>query len=227
MAVELLLDEQIKKYLQQLEGKIQDLTLSFQQIESQLNEKIERYRQAQMAFQKVKQELELLATTDGLTQIPNRHSFEQHLDREWNRLTREQAPISLLLCDIDCFTNYNDTYGYQAGDNCLQMVAQTMKNAVQRPADLVARYGGDEFTVILPNTNLFGAVKIAEKLLIDVARLQISHPGSDNSQIVTISIGVASQIPVGGQSAKTLIHQADQALDRAKTEGKNRFVVSA
>ena len=225
--VELIWDEQIKKYLQQLEGKIQDLTLSFQQIESQLNDKIERYRQAQMAFQKVKQELELLATTDSLTQIPNRHSFEQHLDREWNRLTREKAPISLLLCDVDYFTNYNDTYGYQAGDNCLQMVAQTLQNVVQRPADLVARYGGDEFTIILPNTNLFGAVKIAEKLLIDVARLQISHPGSDNSQIVTISIGVASQTPVRGQSATILLQQAEQALDRAKTEGKNRFVVGA
>lgn len=221
------MDEQIKEYLQELEGKVQDLTLSLHQIESRLTDEINQYRQAQMAFQKVKQELEILATIDSLTQIPNRHCFDQYLNQEWSRLIREQAPISLLICDVDYFKNYNDAYGHQAGDNCLRTIAQTLKNAVKRPADLVARYGGDEFTVILPNTNLFGAVKIAEKMLLDVVRLRISHPSSDNSQLVTLSIGVASQIPVRGQSVETLVSQADQALYQAKRDGKNRFVVSS
>ena len=221
------MDEQIKEYLQQLEGKVQDLTLSLHQIESRLTDEINQHRQAQIAFQKVKQELEFLATTDSLTQIPNRHCFERYLNQEWTRLTREQASISLLLCDVDYFKEYNDAYGHQAGDNCLRMVAQTLKNGVQRPADLVARYGGDEFAVVLPKTNLFGAVKIAEKMLIEVAKLQIPNPSSDNSQVVTISIGIASQIPACGQSVETLINQADQALYQAKTEGKNRFAVSS
>ena len=219
------MDEQIKEYLQQLEEKVQDLTFSLHQIESRLTDEINQHRQAQMAFQKVKQELEFLATIDSLTQIPNRYSFVQYLDREWIRSTREQAPISLLICDVDNFKGYNDVYGHQAGDNCLKMVAQTLKNAIQRPGDLVARYGGDEFTVILPNTNLFGAIKIAEKMLIDVATLQIPHINSDNSQVVTLSIGVASQTPVYGQSVEASIEQADQALYQAKTEGKNRFAV--
>ena len=221
------MDEQIKEYLQELEGKVQDLTLSLYQIESRLTDEINQYRQAQMAFQKVKQELEILATIDSLTQIPNRHCFDQYINQEWSRSIREQAPISLLICDVDYFKNYNDAYGHQAGDDCLRAIAQTLKNEVKRPADLVARYGGDEFTVILPNTNLFGAVKIAEKMLLDVARLQISHPSSDNSQLVTLSIGVASQIPVRGQSVETLISQADQALYQAKRDGKNRLVVSS
>ena len=220
------MDEQIKNYLQQLEEKVQDLTLSLHQIESRLTDEINQHRQAQISFQKVKQELELLATIDSLTQIPARRCFEQHLNQEWFRLTREQAPMSLLLCDVDYFKSYNDTYAHQAGDNCLKMVAQTLKNVVQRPADLVARYGGDEFTVILPNTNLFGAVKIAEKLLIDVARLQIPHSSSDISQVVTISIGIASQVPVSEQFPETFIHKADRALYQAKREGKNRLVVS-
>lgn len=205
---------------------MQDLTLSLHRIESRLNEEISQHRQVQIAFQKVNHELELLANVDGLTQIPNRHCFDQYFNQEWARLTREQAPISLLVCDVDDFKGYNDTYGHQAGDNCLRMVAQTLKNRVQRPADIVARYGGDEFVAILPNTNLFGAVKIAEKMLMDVAALQIYHHSSDHSQVVTISIGVASQIPVYGQSAENLINQADQALYQAKTKGKNRFVVS-
>ena len=170
------MDEQIKKYLRQIEEKVQDLTESLHQIESQLTKEINQHRKAQIAFQKVKQELQLLATIDSLTQIPNRRCFDQYLNQEWIRLTREKASLSLLLCDVDFFKGYNDIYGHQAGDTCLKMVAQTFKKVAQRPADLVARYGGDEFTVILPNTDVSGAVKIAEKLLIEVAKLEIPHP---------------------------------------------------
>ncbi len=221
------MDEQIKKYLQQIEEKVQDLTASLHQIESQLTKEINQHRQAQIAFQKVKQELQLLATIDSLTQIPNRRCFDQYLNQEWIRLTREKVSLSLLLCDVDFFKGYNDVYGHQAGDKCLQMVAQTFKQVAQRPADLVARYGGDEFTVILPNTDLNGAIKIAEKLLTEVAKLQLPHPSSDISQIVTISIGIASQIPTREQSPEAFVSKADRALYQAKAEGKNRFFVSS
>ena len=221
------MDEQIKEYLRQIEEKVQDLTASLHQIESQLTKEINQHRQAQIAFQKVKQELQILATIDSLTQIPNRRCFDQYLNQEWIRLAREQASLSLLLCDVDYFKGYNDTYGHQAGDNCLKMVAQTFKQVAQRPADLVARYAGDEFTVILPNTNLSGAVKIGEKLLIEVANLKMPHPSSDISQVVTISIGIASQIPTRQQSPEALVSKADRALYQAKAEGKNRLVVSS
>lgn len=219
------MDKQIEEYLKQLEDKVQELTLSLTQIESRLKEEINQHQQAQVAFQKVKQELQLLATIDSLTQIPNRRSFDQYLNQEWTRLIREKAPISLLLCDIDYFKRYNDTYGHQSGDRCLTIVAQTINNLVKRPADLVARYGGEEFAVVLPNTNLFGAVKIAEALRLETCKLQIPHAGSDVSKVVTISIGVASQIPILGHSPATLIDQADRALYQAKTEGRNRLVV--
>lgn len=220
------MDKQLKEYLYQLEAKIQDLTLSLNQIESRLTEEINQHRKAQIAFQKVKHELQLLATIDSLTLIPNRRCFDQYLHQEWMRLIRERSPISLLLCDIDYFKGYNDTYGHQAGDSCLKMVAQTLKNVVQRPADLVARYGGDEFIIILPNTNVFGAVKIAEKLLSEVTNLQMPHSSSHINQFVTLSIGIASQIPVRDQSIEAFLDKADRALYKAKEEGKNRFVVN-
>ena len=219
------MDKQLEEYLQQLEEKVQELSVSLGQIESRLKEEINQHQQAQVAFRKVKQELQLLATIDSLTQIANRRCFDQYLNQEWTRLIREQAPISLLLCDIDYFKLYNDTYGHQAGDRCLTIVAQTIKNGAKRPADLVARYGGGEFAVILPNTNLFGAVKIAEGLRLEILNLQIPHAGSDVSQVVTISIGAASQIPVREHSPATLIDKANRALYQAKTEGRNRLVI--
>ena len=219
------MDKQLEEYLRQLEEKVQELTVSLSQIESRLKEEINQHQQAQAAFQQVKQELQLLATVDSLTQIPNRRCFDQYLNQEWIRLTREQASISLLMCDVDYFKSYNDTYGHQAGDRCLKIVAQAIKNTTKRPADLVARYGGEEFAVILPNTNLFGAVKIAEEILLEVFNLQIPHAGSDISQVVTISIGVVSQVPVRENSPETLVYRADRALYQAKTEGRNRLVI--
>lgn len=215
----------MQAYLQQLKDKVQDLTLSLQQMESQLSNRIEQHRQAEIAFQKIKEELQILTTIDSLTQIPNRRCFEQYIDREWTRLAREKGYLSLLLCNIDNFKDYNRTYGREVGDDCLKTIAKTIDNIAKRPADIVTRYENDEFAVILPNTNLFGAVKITEKLMSETIALDIPHSSSKTSEIVTISVGIASQVPLKEQSIDDFIDKAKRALAQAKVDGKNQFVV--
>lgn len=172
------------------------------------------------------QELERLAARDGLTQIANRHCFDRVLEKEWQRLMRAPDQLSLILCDIDSFKLYNDTYGHQAGDYCLQQVAQAIQAGVKRPADLVARYGGEEFAVILPNTSLEGALRVAEEIRVRVRGLGISHTGSDH-QCVTLSLGVTSLIPSTSSSVSKLIGAADEALYRAKATGRDRSCCSS
>jgi diguanylate cyclase (GGDEF)-like protein len=171
------------------------------------------------------QQVQRLASSDGLTQIANRRRFDEYLDQEWQRMAREGAPLSLILCDIDFFKTYNDTYGHQAGDNCLQQVAQAISFAVKRPADLVARYGGEEFAVILPHTDAQGAAQIAEKIRSQVQVLQIAHAGSQVSQYITLSLGVASTVLFHESSPAVLIAAADKSLYQAKAEGRDRVVL--
>jgi diguanylate cyclase (GGDEF)-like protein len=171
------------------------------------------------------QQVQRLASSDSLTQIANRRRFDEYLDQEWQRMAREGAPLSLILCDIDFFKTYNDTYGHQAGDNCLQQVAQAISFAVKRPADLVARYGGEEFAVILPHTDAQGSAQIAEKIRSQVQVLQIAHAGSQVSQYITLSLGVASTVPAYESSPAVLIAAADKSLYQAKAEGRDRVVL--
>jgi diguanylate cyclase (GGDEF)-like protein/PAS domain S-box-containing protein len=171
------------------------------------------------------QELQRLACIDGLTQVANRRRFDEYLHTEWRRLAREKKPLSLILCDIDYFKLYNDTYGHLAGDLCLQQVAQVLHQSLKRPADLVARYGGEEFAMILPNTDITGAAFIAETIRRRVRGLEIPHAQSPVSQCVTLSLGVATQIPTTDTSAQALIAAADEALYRAKAEGRDRVVL--
>lgn len=169
--------------------------------------------------------LHSLATLDGLTQVANRRQFDQCLDREWHRLSRDGESLSLILCDIDYFKFYNDTYGHLAGDRCLQKVAKALQQAVQRPADLLARYGGEEFAVILPNTKESGAIKVAENIRDRVNRLHLSHAGSQVSPWVTLSLGIATTIPTPDESPAELISKADRALYQAKQNGRDRASV--
>lgn len=173
------------------------------------------------------QELQRLATLDGLTQIANRRYFNEYLTQEWQRSMREQYPLSLLLCDLDYFKPYNDYYGHQAGDVCLQQFAQTLCAVVKRPADLVARYGGEEFGVLLPNTDVTGAIKLAQEIQNAVAQLQISHARSSVSQFVTVSIGIASLIATPESSPEELIAVADQALYKVKAQGRNAYSIGS
>ena len=170
-------------------------------------------------------ELEKLVNIDGLTQIANRRCFNDRLEFEWQRLAREQQPISLLLFDLDYFKRYNDCYGHQVGDDCLVKIAQATQQTVCRPADLVARYGGEEFVVILPNTDLDGAIAVANQIQDAIVDLNIPHQNSDISDIVTISLGVTSLIPNLSQAPSILIKQADMALYSAKQQGRDRSVI--
>ncbi|WP_373534873.1 diguanylate cyclase domain-containing protein [Microcoleus sp.] len=181
----------------------------------------ELYQQLQAANLK----LERLATLDALTQLANRRRFDQYLDIEWRRQAREQTPLSLILCDIDSFKSYNDTYGHPGGDECLRQVASAIGRSVDRPADLVARYGGEEFAVILPNTEIQGAVRVAEHIQLTISALQLPHAGSQVSQYVTVSLGVASMVPAFESGASILIAAADRALYEAKRLGRDRIQV--
>jgi diguanylate cyclase (GGDEF)-like protein/PAS domain S-box-containing protein len=173
------------------------------------------------------EKLKRFAYLDGLTQVANRRRFEQYLHHEWRRLMREQTPLALIMADIDYFKAYNDIYGHQAGDECLRRVAGTLRSAIQRPADMVARYGGEEFAVVLPNTNLAGAETVAEKIRLMVRKQKIPHEGSPVSQIITLSLGVAAFCPHPLKAPDDLIQSADDALYRAKGEGRDRVVSSS
>jgi diguanylate cyclase (GGDEF)-like protein len=141
-------------------------------------------------------------------------------------MAREQLPLSLILCDLDWFKAYNDTYGHQGGDRCLQAVAQAIATVLKRPADLLARYGGEEFVVILPNTPLAGAQYIAAAIQTAVKNLQLPHAGSPIAQHITLSLGIASVIPYHEHDPALLITAADQALYAAKAQGRDRAVAA-
>ena len=179
---------------------------------------------AESVLRQANLELEKLVNIDGLTQIANRRCFNDRLEFEWERLAREQQPLSLILFDLDYFKRYNDGYGHQMGDDCLIKVAQATQQTVCRPADLVARYGGEEFVVILPNTDLDGAIAVADQIHSAIMSSNIPHQNSDISDIVTISLGVTSLIPNLNQVPSILIKQADVALYSAKQQGRDRSV---
>ncbi|MBE9076360.1 PleD family two-component system response regulator [Romeria aff. gracilis LEGE 07310] len=183
--------------------------------------------ESNQVLQQANQELYRVATIDSLTQVANRRRFDQYLQQEWQRLSREQNPLTLILGDVDFFKVYNDTYGHQVGDLCLKTVAEAFSLAATRPADLVARYGGEEFAVILPNTSAPGALQVAEMIQRNLSAFKIPHSQSSVSDRVTISLGVASLIPSPGSSPKEIITAADQALYQAKEKGRNRSVIAA
>lgn len=170
--------------------------------------------------------LQKLAASDGLTQVANRRRFDEYLEQEWRRAIREQVPLSLILCDIDSFKRFNDTYGHQAGDDCLKQVAAAIQQTLKRPADLAARYGGEEFAMILPHTEANGAVQLAEAVRLHIQALAIPHLNSQVSQSVTLSLGVASMIPQLNQSSSSLVTLADKALYQAKAAGRDRVVLA-
>jgi diguanylate cyclase (GGDEF)-like protein/PAS domain S-box-containing protein len=174
-------------------------------------------------LKQMQEQLEQLATLDGLTEISNRRRFDSYLAQEWQRTSREQRPLSLILFDIDYFKCYNDHYGHQQGDQCLVQVAQAAKQMAGRPDDLVARYGGEEFAVVLPNTHAHGAATVAEKILQAVRDLQIPHAASAISSHVTVSAGVVSWDAASHKTLDLLIQAADRALYEAKRQGRDRI----
>ena len=202
-----------------LDGELMGMVAEFKDITSR--------RQAEVALEKANRELQRLSVLDDLTQVANRRRFDEALSEEWQRLSRDRAPLSLIFCDIDYFKLYNDTYGHQAGDDCLRAVADTISANCQRPGDFVARYGGEEFVVILPNTEAEGAVHLAEDIREEIERLKISHSRSQVSPYITLSLGVSSVFPSTDIIPESLVGVSDKALYEAKNRGRNRTVLKA
>jgi len=169
-------------------------------------------------------ELERISSLDGLTGIANRRYFDAVFDREWRRAMRETEPLSLIICDVDFFKQYNDCYGHQPGDECLKLVAASLAEAMHRPTDLVARYGGEEFIILLPGTHARGAMKVAEQVRQAVLDLQLPHEKSTVHDCVTISLGAATVAPMIKHQASALLLAADKALYSAKDAGRNQVI---
>jgi len=171
------------------------------------------------------EQLEQLSNLDSLTGLANRRCFDENLEKELNRSSRDKTPLSLILLDVDSFKEFNDTYGHLVGDECLKQISGVLEKTVERSHDLAARYGGEEFAVILPSTDLKGGMIIAERLRTFVEGLDLTSPKASILQSITISLGLVTA-PLGGRhiTPKALIDQADKALYEAKKQGKNRVV---
>lgn len=168
--------------------------------------------------------LHTMAHVDALTDIGNRRHFDAMLDREWRHAMRQQESLSLVLFDIDHFKQYNDTYGHQRGDACLKKVASIIESMAQRPRDVVCRYGGEEIAMLLPDTDLDGALALARDVVSQVRQQGLAHVVSPEG-VVTLSAGVANERPVPGMSPDALLLMADRALYQAKRLGRDRVEV--
>ncbi len=183
-------------------------------------------QQAWSELELANRELGRLASRDGLTSIANRRTFDETLVKEWHRCARSGGSISLIMIDIDEFKSYNDSHGHVAGDECLRRIAQSLQGSVRRPGDLVSRYGGEEFAVLLPQTPPGPAYELAESMRKAVEEMRLPHGRSSRSGFVTISLGVSTMRPRKDIDPSILVATADLALYEGKTSGRNRVVVS-
>jgi diguanylate cyclase (GGDEF)-like protein len=163
-----------------------------------------------------------LSSEDALTGLHNRREFDRRFALEWGRARRESMSLALIMVDVDYFKNYNDNYGHPAGDACLRHVASALSGVPKRSSDLVARFGGEEFVVLLPDTTLNDAKAMAERMRIEVLRLQIPHAYSPAAAVVTVSFGIAAMVPAANSEEASLLAAADAALYRSKEAGRNR-----
>ena len=170
--------------------------------------------------------IEQIGLIDPLTRVENRRGFETRICAEWGRSMREQTPVAMLMMDIDRFKDYNDTYGHQQGDAVLKAFTDTVSKSLLRSVDSVARWGGEEFVILLPDTGADGAAEVAERVRANVEALDIATEDGSVTKI-TVSIGVHSIVPTADDSIKECIEKADQALYKAKQAGRNRVVTSS
>lgn len=181
----------------------------------------ERKRNEEHVLQ-LQRELEELSFKDGLTGVANRRMFDTVLEREWASARRAGKPLSLIMLDIDFFKEYNDRYGHLAGDDCLRQVATALNDAALRPRDFLARFGGEEFVLILPETDTAAALTVAERLRSVVQQLGLPHEGSAAAACITISLGVGTTQPETGDEPQAFLDRVDRLMYRAKEAGRNR-----
>ena len=179
--------------------------------------------QNHLELKKYRDKLESQTFIDGLTGISNRRFFDEKLDEEWKRCIRDKSPLSIIIADIDYFKPYNDHYGHVAGDECLQKVASALHNVINRPADYVTRYGGEEFAVILSGSDIDAATHVASRLQYAIKALEEPHATSLVGKNISMSFGVASLIPTNDSIAEDLIRAADKCLYKAKENGRDRI----
>ncbi|SAL76471.1 diguanylate cyclase [Caballeronia terrestris] len=190
----------------------------------QRDEAYRALRQSQQHLLATNLELQRLTNSDGLTGLSNRRRLDDYVSAEWRRAMRDGTSIGFLMIDVDNFKSYNDTYGHVAGDDVLKLIAHAIEASLNRSSDLAARFGGEEFAVVLPGTSVPGMRLLSEKIRIAVEALGVPHSGSSHGRL-TVSIGGVTQTPHGEDGSKQLIEAADVALYRAKRDGRNRVVV--
>ncbi len=209
--------------IQHLQAQLQEQNQQLKGQNQLLQKEILARTQAEIALKEANRRLQTLACTDSLTGIANRRYFDEYFHRMWLQMARERKFLSVILCDLDYFKLYNDTYGHIAGDACLRIAAQAIAQALHRPGDFVGRYGGEEFAVVLPDTDLDGATHVAHSIQSEFERLEIPHSRSPINKAVTCSMGVSAQIPYYLLPPDVLLDQADRALYKAKQTGRNTF----
>ncbi len=203
------------------QDEISDMGSSFAVFVEARRQAEQQLEETNRHLQQVNLELERLSVTDALTGIANRRCFDQQLEQEWRRARRDRRMLALVMVDVDLFKRFNDTYGHQQGDECLRRVAQAMAGELHRSGDMIARYGGEEFILLLPGLDLQQAGQMAERLRASVAALDIPHQHSPSGR-VSVSLGIVARVPHAKMRVETLIHDADDALYRAKAEGRDR-----
>jgi diguanylate cyclase (GGDEF)-like protein len=176
------------------------------------------------SLREANQFLAVEATTDQVTGIANRRYFDRLAEQEWKRHDRTELPLSIVIFDVDYFKQFNDAIGHAAGDRCLHSIAQAVQNLLKRPGDFVARFGGEEFAAVLPNTGDRDAARIAEQIRLCVKGLRLPHPNSPLSPYVTVSVGSGTIVPVPGDCFREFLREVDRALYRAKAGGRDRSV---
>ena len=197
-----------------------------QGLEERVAQRTRELAQANSELQQANVRLEAFGRTDGLLQIANRGYFDDRLAHASASAFRRQQPLGLLMIDVDEFKRYNDHFGHQAGDACLQTVVHAVQSVLQRATDLLARYGGEELVVILPDADAAGASSVAARVVASLAALALAHPTSSTAAFVTVSIGVVARVPRTQEDAADLVAEADAALYRAKAAGRNQWCMA-